>query len=240
MIKKTCSKCKKEKYLTRFGFNKSTNDGRNYQCKNCRIEYYNKNRESIRSRKRKWAMENKESIKNRQAIDRKKYSESPEIRKEKKDKVYAWRKKKFGANQELKRKKRELQIEEQLYRKKNRFYNKKYLTPYKKKFRNFIWFGFNKDKFYKNSELIKVIGCEFIFFKAFIGSQFVKGMTWENKGEWETDHIIPLSSANTLGELKKLCHYSNTQPLWKEENHKKSNKVPLVTNLYYHKQDIRL
>jgi hypothetical protein len=53
-------------------------------------------------------------------------------------------------------------------------------------------------------------------------------MTWENHGVhgWHIDHIIPLSSAkDDIELLKKLCHYTNLQPLWAEENRIKSNKI---------------
>lgn len=45
----------------------------------------------------------------------------------------------------------------------------------------------------------------------------------ENHGEWEMDHIIP--NAKTEEEIYKLNHYTNFQPLWKEDNRKKSNKM---------------
>ena len=50
-------------------------------------------------------------------------------------------------------------------------------------------------------------------------------MNWENRNLWHVDHIIPLSSAKTEEELVKLCHYTNLQPLWAEDNLKKSNKI---------------
>jgi hypothetical protein len=34
---------------------------------------------------------------------------------------------------------------------------------------------------------------------------------------------MPLSWAKTEEELKKLCNYSNLQPLWSEENLSKKN-----------------
>jgi hypothetical protein len=41
----------------------------------------------------------------------------------------------------------------------------------------------------------------------------------------EIRDIIPLSSAKTEEEVYKLSHYTNLQPLWAEENYKKSNKI---------------
>ena len=49
-------------------------------------------------------------------------------------------------------------------------------------------------------------------------------MSWENKGEWHLDHIIPISSATNEKEVYELNHYTNFQPLWSIDNLMKSNK----------------
>ena len=52
-------------------------------------------------------------------------------------------------------------------------------------------------------------------------------MTFDNHGlyGWHIDHIIPLYSAKNEEDIIKLCHYTNLQPLWAEENLSKSNKI---------------
>jgi hypothetical protein len=52
-------------------------------------------------------------------------------------------------------------------------------------------------------------------------------MCWDNHSlyGWHIDHKIPLSSAKTEEEAYQLCHYTNLQPLWAEDNLKKSNKL---------------
>jgi hypothetical protein len=64
-----------------------------------------------------------------------------------------------------------------------------------------------------------------------IESQFVDGMTWENRGQygWHLDHIRPLSSFDFTGDdmdeqLKVAWHYTNLQPLWWYDNLAKSDK----------------
>ena len=77
----------------------------------------------------------------------------------------------------------------------------------------------------KKNKTFEIVGCTPIELKEHLEKQFVDGMNWENRGEWHIDHIIPLSSAKTEEEVYKLCHYTNLQPLWAEENLLKSNKI---------------
>jgi len=77
----------------------------------------------------------------------------------------------------------------------------------------------------KTKTTSEYLGCSFEYLKEHLEKQFKEGMTWENRGEWHIDHIIPLSSGKSEEEIIKLCHYSNLQPLWAEENLKKGNKI---------------
>jgi hypothetical protein len=81
----------------------------------------------------------------------------------------------------------------------------------------------------KNKTYTDVIGCSPEFLKEHLEKQFTKGMCWENHGlyGWHIDHIIPVSTAKTDDEVYSLCHYTNLQPLWAEDNLKKSDKILL-------------
>jgi hypothetical protein len=80
-------------------------------------------------------------------------------------------------------------------------------------------------KISKSVHIMDLIGCSVFEFKEHLEKQFNNGMTWDNQGKWHIDHKIPLASVNTEEELYKLCHYTNLQPLWAEDNLKKGSKI---------------
>jgi hypothetical protein len=71
-----------------------------------------------------------------------------------------------------------------------------------------------------------LLGCSIEEFKEHIEKKFKKGMTWNNYGEWELDHIKPCCSFDLTDlEQQKLCfHYTNIQPLWKKEHRIKTQQ----------------
>lgn len=70
------------------------------------------------------------------------------------------------------------------------------------------------------------LGCSIPELKTHLENLFQPGMTWENRGEWEIDHIRPCASFDLLDpEQQKCCfHYTNLQPLWRAQNRQKSDK----------------
>ncbi len=82
-------------------------------------------------------------------------------------------------------------------------------------------------KGFKHSSLSKYLGCTIEELKAYLAVKFESGMTWDNYGEWEIDHIYPLAKSNLIDPnvFAKVCHYTNLQPLWKPENRAKKDKV---------------
>ncbi len=79
----------------------------------------------------------------------------------------------------------------------------------------------------RSKKTLELLGCSWDELKIHLENQFQDGMTWENHGYhgWHVDHIIPLASAKNLAELEKLCHYTNLQPLWAEDNISKGASI---------------
>ncbi len=75
----------------------------------------------------------------------------------------------------------------------------------------------------KKNKTCHILGCDILFFIGWLENQFVDGMTWENKSEWDIDHIIPTNLFDIIreDEQKRAFHYSNCRPLWTEENIKR-------------------
>jgi hypothetical protein len=72
------------------------------------------------------------------------------------------------------------------------------------------------------------LGCDIVQFLKYIEDQFTEEMNWNNHGiVWELDHIRPSSSFKLSDpeEQKKCFHYTNLQPLLKNDNRTKLNKL---------------
>ena len=77
----------------------------------------------------------------------------------------------------------------------------------------------------KANKAIKLLGCDLQWLVAWLEVQFRSGMTWDNYGPiWHVDHIRPCASFNlTDPDQQQLCfHWTNLQPLFAEENLRKS------------------
>ena len=85
----------------------------------------------------------------------------------------------------------------------------------------------------KSNKTFVMVGCTPEFLKKHLEKQFYnrkitnEPMTWKNHSlrGWHVDHIKPLDKALTSEDLEKLSHYTNLQPLWSEDNIRKSNKI---------------
>ena len=66
------------------------------------------------------------------------------------------------------------------------------------------------------------IGCSYDVLSAHLREQ------WHAATEFEVDHVFPFAAYNMHeeGDLRRVMHYSNTQPLLKAENLSKSDQLP--------------
>jgi len=81
---------------------------------------------------------------------------------------------------------------------------------------------------YKNlNKNIETIGCTPLFLRDYMEEQFKPGMTWDNRGEWHIDHVIPISAFDLSDPVQqaKCFHYTNLQPLWGIDNIRKGAKT---------------
>ena len=80
----------------------------------------------------------------------------------------------------------------------------------------------------KGRKAFDLVGYSHEDLRVHLERQFLKGMSWENMGEWHIDHIIPLSSFTITGpddpELKRAWGLANLRPLWAADNIAKSDK----------------
>jgi hypothetical protein len=70
--------------------------------------------------------------------------------------------------------------------------------------------------------------------KQHLENQFKPGMSWDNRGKWHIDHIVPVSyfkfDSPYDDEFQVCWSLSNLRPLWAGENMRKNNKLNSVTN----------
>ena len=74
----------------------------------------------------------------------------------------------------------------------------------------------NRIEVVKDATTIELLGCDARAAKLHIQNQFTEGMSWENYGDWDVDHIRPCASFDLREpeEQRKAFHYLNLQPLW--------------------------
>jgi hypothetical protein len=198
MERKVCSKCKEEKEVCEFTKDKTKKSGYKSQCKSC----INISAEDYRNN-------NREKLK----IIRKNYNTKNS------EKILLQVKKYYEIN------KNKIIKQKVVYKKDKRHFDSIYKLTCN--IRNRIYNYLKLKKIKKINKTFEIVGGSPEFIKEYLEKQFKDGMSWDNYGVygWHIDHKIPLSSAKTEEEVYRLCHYTNLQPLWAEDNLKKSNKL---------------
>ena len=206
MKTKICTKCHIEKELSEFYKHKSGKDGIHPICKICILEIskkrYKKNRKQILKRDKIYRNNNKEK---RKIYNRKHYQENKDNYKDYQNnnkihiRVY---------NTQYKRNKRKDNIQLRL------------TDSLRTRIHNSI------NRAVKSLNTMFLIGCEIDYLMFHLQSQFTKGMSWDNYGDWHVDHIKPCAKFDLSKPAKqRLCfNYTNLQPLWAIDNLRKGNK----------------
>lgn len=223
---KRCSLCKEDVGTHLFRRCDKTRDGLQERCKPCKKkldkEYREKNKEKIAQANKVFYYSKLELNRERSRNSAKKsYNNNKEKQQEK-----------YKQNKNLYNKR---SVE---YRKNNIEKVRNYVNNYVKRrkltdpafkirylLKSRMWSAIKRG--YKKQSTKELLGCEYDFLRKHIEDKFALGMTWSNHGEWEIDHIIPVSSFDlTIEEEQKKCfHYTNMQPLWMKDNRKKGNKI---------------
>ena len=238
METKVCNKCREIKEICDFGKNNREKDKINIICKSCdnlksknyrlnnkekikklNSDYYKNNREKILSKSKEYYLNNREVIIERNKayyvdnvdtikITKKKYRDKNKDYLNELSREYSYKNRKLISQYERERRNSD-----------NLFRTIKYV-------RNRINQYFKSKNYKKDCDSFELVGCSPDFLKSHIESLFTEGMNWDLVGRHiHIDHIIPLSSGKTIDDVRKLCHYTNLQPLWAKDNLSKGKKI---------------
>lgn len=240
---KTCGRCGICQSIHNFYKDCTAKDGFSYICKNCRKQFISCNKEKYVEKSKLYYKQNKEKInkchrlhynnRNKQQY----YLQKKIYRETNSENIKRTRKKYLEENKVIiaqKRKEYNQKNAEKIKEQKRNYYqqNKCKRQQYvknKRKINSIYKFtetmrvrirsGF-KGIIKKSKSTEKYLGCTFDFFIDYIKKQLEPGMSMENYGEWEIDHIRPVCTINFNDEqdIMEVFHYTNCRPLWKKQN----------------------
>ncbi len=101
--------------------------------------------------------------------------------------------------------------------------------------RNYIRCALKEKSAKKSARTFELVGCSIEALRTHIQSLFKDGMTWEAflEGRIHLDHKLPLAMfdlADPAQQKIAFC-FENLQPLWAEDNQRKSDKLPDGTSV---------
>ncbi len=250
---KRCTKCSEKKPLDQFSLLRTVKSGRRSRCKSCEAAagrvYYAKNAEKCRTAYRDKYAKNPEHFRERSRVwHRENVGRAAQRNKNWKaqnaEAVRNYNKKHYAANKELSRErflrwlennKPQRQDYMRLWRDENsdkqRLYNRRRLESVKTRIENAIrcriWWSITKGS--KGARrTFALLGYTVEHLRAHLERQFLRGMTWENYGEWHIDHIVPLASFSYSSpddeDFKAAWALTNLRPMWKVDNMSKGAK----------------
>lgn len=219
---KTCSKCGEAKPVSAFRKRKKSADGLQYNCNSCssaadrarycldpaktvaRVKQYRKdNAEEHRARRRDYIARNREKYR---AVNRTWYACHRETTSARQRDYYQTNKAQIHARR---RAKRQTDV------------NTRLCCNLRGRLFHAVKAGT------KTGSAVRDLGCSIVELKAYLAAMFSSGMSWDNYGAWEIDHIRPLAAFDLTDpeQAKQACHHTNLQPLWAAENRSKGARV---------------
>lgn len=205
---KRCCRCGviKPSTLEHFGLLRKTKDGFKHQCRECVKAYYESNKHDILRRNKGRYEANKEKVLEGCRLYRLRNAEQRDN----------YNKRYYAENSD----RIKARVTEYHYARIRRDAGYKLLVRYRTRLYQALR---GRAKPVATRVLI---GCSIEDLMKHLESQFAEGMSWDNYGEWHVDHIKPCATFNfTDKEQARECfHYSNLQPLWADENQRKSAK----------------
>lgn len=206
---KHCPKCEQDKALDDFGNRSHTKDGKSYWCKVCHndnVKAHHKTEQGKKTLSKNYKKYYNKDIDQSRLYHKDYRDNNPEQLKQTRSKAV-----KEGKVAKYQRDKRK---SDQHFRLRGILTNR---------IRTALKFKT------KAKQTLILLGCSLEEFKAHLESQFTEGMSWDNQGQfgWHIDHIVPCSYFDLLDSFQQqLCfHWTNYQPLWRNDNIKKSNKL---------------
>jgi hypothetical protein len=235
---KRCCKCQLYQSLDNYNKSKQSWDKLRAECKNCLTEkrmnnkekmteynkqYWELTKEKQKEKSKIWRENNKEYVKQKM----KEWLENNKEYKKQKDKEYRelnWEKKRERHRIWRKNDYADMKTNPERV---NELQQYKLKTNIGRRIREIL-------KQNKTTKSIDYVGCSLEELKKHLEIKFQEGMSWENYGKysykdkksgWHIDHIIPCSAFNFENkiEIKACFYYLNLQPLWGNENIKKSD-----------------
>ena len=162
----------------------------------------------------------------------KKYFSKPETKERLRKNYNIWNEKNKEHRKQYLKEYREKNIDKIRQNKRDYERNRKARDPLYKLISNFrtaIYQVLKESNVEKNGHYFDILGYTPEELINHLEKQFTEGMTWENYGEFHVDHKLPISSFNIkeIGdeEFMRCWCLDNLQPMWGEENIRKSNKI---------------
>jgi len=210
-MKKKCTKCEEVKAFDEYGKRKTSKDGLHGWCKACVAIYHNQYNKQYRQDNKEKSKQYYQDNKERLVKQQKQYYQDNKEECKKQQKQY---------RQDNKEK---IAKRQRQYEKKRRANDPAYRMI--RNLRKGLWKAMSGNS--KPKKTMELLGCSKEHLEHHLEAQFTDGMTLENYGEWQIDHIQAVSrfDHNEPEQVAVCWHYTNLQPMWAEDNIIKSNKI---------------